>query len=365
MGRIYSHRGWVVAGIIVLFMALAAIIGLGGCAGGASESVTTTAAGSVTTYAPAGVSTTMAAASEEARDSSSGAPAYGTNGVIQDDPVVVLSSLQQASGQKIISDAQMELQVEAGQFQNAFAQALLIADRYGGYIVASNSQATGEEDSLKSGTVAIRIPSSTFDTALADAGKIGEVKNRQIQTQDVTEEYVDLQARITNSKSNVQAIQALMAKAKTVDEILQVQQVLTAAQQQLEQLLGRQRYLDEHTSYSTLTMTIYEAGAVVTPPSEWGITKALKDGLHNLVNAFNSIVRGLGVLIPVLVVLAIIALLAYRIWLWAARRRKVGEAARYQPQPQGWSGHPRPPQAGPAAAPEAPASADASTTPKE
>ena len=70
-----------------------------------------------------------------------------------------------------------------------------------------------------------------------------------------------------------------------MDEILQVQQVLAQAQQQLEELQGRLRYLDEHTSYSTITMAIYETGVVVTPPGEWGITKAFKDALHNLVGA--------------------------------------------------------------------------------
>ena len=234
------------------------------------------------------------------------------------------------------------MEVKSGGFHNAFAQALLIADRYGGYIVSSNSQAGGEDGALKSGTIAIRVPSSSFDNALADAAKIGETKNRQVQTQDVTEEYVDLQARIGNSKAHVQAILALLAKAKTVDEILQVQQVVTSAQQELEQLEGRQRYLDEHTSYSTLTMSIYEAGAIITPAGTWGITEAFKDGLHNLVNAFNAIVRGLGVLVPILVVLLIIGYVVFRVWRGTGQRRREREAARYQPYPQGSRGRPFP-----------------------
>lgn len=335
MGITRAHRVWVFIMAAFLVLALAAVVGVGGCASGGSESVTTTAAASMTTAAPM-----------EARDSAQGMPpanvssdgesAYGgeeTTGTIAG-----LTALQTTTGQKVISDAQVELEVKAGEFQNAFAQALLIADRYGGYIVSSSSQASGEEDSLKSGVIAIRVPSASFDRALADAANLGEIKNRQIQTQDVTGEYVDLQARITNSKAHVQAVLSLMAKAKTVDEILQVQQVLTAAQEQLEQLEGRARYLDEHTSFSTLTLSIYETGTVVTPPSEWGITQAMKDALHNLVAAFNAIVRGLGVLIPVLIVLAIIAYVAYRVWKSAARRRRERDAARYQSYPQGWAG---------------------------
>jgi hypothetical protein len=340
MGKIYTRKGWVIAAVVILVVALAAVVGIGGCASGAqnSESVTMT-----TVFAR--VSTT-AAASTAPRDSSTGAVTgegvFDSNNVGGGDVTAKLTALQLATGQKIISDAQVEIEVKNGEFQNAFAQALLIADRYGGYVVSSSSQASGEEGSLKSGTIAIRVPSASFDNALSDAAKIGELKNRQVQTQDVTEEYVDLQARITNSKAHVQAVLALLAKAKTVDEILQVQQVLTAAQQELEQLMGRQRFLDEHTSYSTVTMSIYESGAVVTPASTWGITEAFKDGLHNLVNAFNAIVRGLGVLVPVLIVLAIIGYVVYRIWRGADRRRRAREAARLQPYPQGWGGQPGP-----------------------
>ena len=219
-----------------------------------------------------------------------------------------------------------------------FDQALMLADRYGGYIVSSGAHASGEDGGMKSGTMAIRVPAASFSRALADAGKLGEVKVQQIQTQDVTEEYVDLEARIANSEAHVQALLALLAKAKTVDEVLQVQQVLTGAQQQLEELKGRLRYLDEHTSYSTLTLSIYEAGAVITASTEWGFTGALKDAVRNLVRAVNAIVRGLGVLVPVVVVLGIFAYVVYRIWLSVTRRRRERDAGRYQPYPQGGRG---------------------------
>ena len=353
MARIISHKVLLAATAVVLVLGLAALVGIGGCGGEATESVSTTYGASVsTTYA---ASATTVAGMAESRDSSVGAPssdgADKAGELGGGDLTAELTAMQQASGQKIIMDAQLEIEVESGKFQNAFAQALLIADRFGGYIVSSSSQASGEEGSIKSGTIAIRVPSTSFDNAVGDATKLGEVKNRQIQSQDVTGEYVDLQARITNSKAHVQALLALLGKAKTVDEILQVQQVLTYAQQELEQLQGRQRYLDEHTSFSTLTLSLYEVGTVVTPPSQWGITEAVKDGLHNLIDAFNAIVRGLGVLIPVLIVLGIIAYIVYRIWRGASRRQRERQAARYQPYPQGWKGEAGPavPQSGPAA----------------
>jgi len=358
MSGIGAHKGWIGAVAAVLILILAAVVGIGGCAAteGKNSEMTTTTAAAVTTTAAGAMGPWDS--SGEGDESAGMAPSTGTGG----DVAGTLTAMELASGQKIISDAQLEIQVESGKFQTAFDQALLIADRYGGYLVSSGSQASAEEGSMQSGTIAIRVPAISFSKALSDAAKLGEVKNRQIQTQDVTEEYVDLQARITNSQAHVQALLDLLARAKTVDEILQVQQVLTYAQQELEQLEGRLRYLDEHTSYSTLTMSIYEAGVAVTPPGEWGITKAFKDALHNFVGAVNAIMRGLGVLIPVLVVLAIIAYVVYRIWRSATRRNREREQARYQPYPQGWSG--RAPQTG-AEAQSVPAPQPAQPAPPE
>ena len=99
------------------------------------------------------------------------------------------------------------------------------------------------------------------------------------------------------------------------------------------------RYLQEHTSYSTITMNIYEAGTEPKPvlTSEWGVGEAFKDALHYLVRVFNGIVKALGVLIPILIVLGIIAYIVYRIVRAVSRRNKQREQMRYQPQPErGW-----------------------------
>ncbi len=333
MRTIRSHRRWSIAVAMLLVLGLAALVGVAGC-GAKNEGIgypndgdyPSTTAGAVTTIYR------QSESPPEGEDSSSGAGGGDVTGT--------LTAVEAVSGQKIIANAALEIEVESGKFQTVFDQARLLADRYGGYIVSSDSYASGEENSMKSGTVAIRIPAASFNQALSDAAKLGELKSQQIQTQDVTEEYVDLEARITNSEAHVDSLLALLAQAKTVAEILQVQQVLTYAQEELEQLKGRLRYLDEHTSYSTLTMSIHEVGVEVTSSSEWGTGAAFKKALHNFVDAVNAIIRGLGVLIPVLVVLAIIAYIVYRIWRGTARRNRERQQNRYQPYPQGWRGQP-------------------------
>jgi hypothetical protein len=356
------RKAGIVALAIVLVFALAAVIGTIGC-GGEFEGVTTTAPGSYSR--PAAVSTTAAPATTVWRGDESdgaGSPSYAPNYSASGDTGSTsqalggtLTALEVAAGQKVISDAQVEIEVEAGMFQNVFSQALLLADRYGGYLVSSNSYASGDDGTMKTGTVAIRVPSTSFAKALDDAGKLGSLKSQNLSSQDVTEEYVDLQARIKNSEAYVNSLEALLAKAKTVDEILQVQSVLTYAQQDLEQLKGRLRFLDEHTSYSTITMSIFEKGTEPVEASSWGVGGAFKDALHYLVRVFNGIVRGLGVLIPVLIVVAIVAYIIYRIVATVVRRNRRKQQMTYQQQPQGWHSMPAGPVQGQAAQTEMPA----------
>ena len=360
----------VLVGLVVL--GLAALVGTAGC--GDAEVTTTTAAGRASGATPttAAPMTTTTWADGDYGENEDSAPAYSTTWGPDQAVAGTLTAAAAAAGQKIISDAQVEIEVEAGKFQTAFDQALLLADRYGGYLVSSSSYASGEEDSMRSGTVAIRVPSTAFTQALSDAAKLGTLKNESLSTQDVTEEYVDLQARIKNAEAYVDSLVTLLGKAKNVDETLQVQSVLNYAQEELEALKGRMRYLDEHTSYSTITMSIYETGVEVVSAEEWGVVAALKGGLHNLVKAFNAIIRGLGVLVPVLVVLAIIAYIVYLIWRAVARRNRERQQARYQSYPQGWVGQAAPgqqpgPGYAPGAAPQAapPAASQTGATPAE
>lgn len=347
------HRGWIVAAAIALLLGLAGLAGVAGCGDSGSEGVSYDSNGS-------SVPTTTAAVwRDETSGEASQAPGVGMDQAMSG----TLAALAAGTDQKVITTAQLDIEVESGKFQTVFDQALLLADRYGGYVVSSNSQASGEEDSMQSGTVTLRIPVTGFSTAMGEARKLGEIKNQYITTEDVTEEYVDLEARITNSEANVRQLLGLLAKAETVDEILQVQAVLTSAQAELEQLKGRQRYLDEHTSYSTLTMNIYETGVETTPQGEWGFVAALKDALHNFIDAINRIVRGLGWLIPTLVIIAVIAFIAYLIVRRIVRRNRERAQERYQGyQQHGWPG---PGMGNPGMAPGAPAGGGATGQTKD
>jgi hypothetical protein len=305
-------------GLIVCAVAL--VLGLAGLAGASGCGEKDQAETTMTTAWFSGEATSGVAGA--ASDGSvSFAPAANARDQAQTSAGASLATLEAGAGQKIMKEAVLDLEVGKGKFQDQFDKAQQLASLYGGYVLSSNSSASGEEDIIESGTVAIRVPAASFDKMMVEARKLGDVKYENTQTQDVTEEYTDLKARITNQQAYVNSVLALLGKAKTIEEILQVQQTLTYAQQELEQLKGRMQYLEGHTSFSTLTMNIREIGAEVTTQSEWGFTQALKDAVHNVVRAFSAVVRGLGWLIPIVIILGVVAGIAYLI-VRSVRRRK-------------------------------------------
>ena len=335
MRALRSRARYVAAISIAVILGVAALAALAGC-GSAQRTSTTSAA-----YDSMGFTATTAAASATTvgQDGSNGGEQLAPGSSAQPN----VSTLMGESGQKIIGDAVLDIEVASGGFQTAFTNAALLSDRYGGYMVASQSSASGEDGKTDAGTVAVRVPVASFSAAIADAGKLGTLKNQQVTTQDVTEEYVDLQARIINSQAKLDTFRKLFDKATTINDIVNVQQVLTAAQDELEKLKGRQRFLEEHTSFSTLTINIREAGVettVTTSEPSWGVGKAFGDAAHNFVKAMNAIVRALGIVVPVLVVLAIIAYLVYLGWRRNARKkgRVIG------PPPAGPEGTANPPE---------------------
>ena len=321
---------WAPAVAVVLAVILVApAVVASGCGSSAKQDspVTTIAPGVDGRQVGAATATTAAAASMapvsgEAAPSSAGSAATPSD-QIGVEPIANLTLAQANLDRKVVQNATLQIEVKRDTFQRQFDAALALADTYGGYVVSSTSQAQADEAVVRSGTITLRVPSASFDQALKAASALGVVKARQIDSQDVTQEYVDLKAQLTNTQAEALAMQNLLAQAKTVDDILRVRSVLTGLQQEIEQLKGRIQYLDEHTSYSTLTLNMYEAGTVVatTTSGNWGFAQALSDALHNFVNSINSLIAWLGGALPGLALLALVSWAGYRVVRSTLRKR--------------------------------------------
>jgi hypothetical protein len=147
--------------------------------------------------------------------------------------------------------------------------------------------------------------------------KLGKVQTEHISGNDVSAQYVDLQARLANEEAQRNAMIALLSKAQTVNDIIAVQNQLGQITGQIEQLKGQIQYIDHNVAFSTITVQMTEAGVPVAAATSdsWGFASALSDAAHNFVATVNYLITGLGALGPILILLG----LGFLLWRRAGR----------------------------------------------
>jgi len=177
-----------------------------------------------------------------------------------------------------------------------------LAVRLDGYVVSSGI--SGEEAKMR-GQISIRVPDEKFEQALGELrGLALRVKSESTSSQDVTQEYTDLQARLNNAEATEKQYLALLEKATDVQDILSIYDSLSRVRQDIEQIKGRMQYLERTSSMSLISVQL-EPQATTAPlvHAGWSALEALK-----------SAVRGLVRTGQILVILAIWLIIFIPIW---------------------------------------------------
>lgn len=221
---------------------------------------------------------------------------------------------------KIIRQADLQIRVGEGEFDAAWARMRVIAADAGGYL---SNASLGISESLDGeryayGTVTLRVPVERFDTVLDRLEGVGDRISLSVNSTDVSEEYFDLEARLRHWKSTEEFYLRLMDEAITVSELVQVQSQLQQTQLEIERIEGRQRYLDDRTSFSTITVGITEAPDDLPPPDDdepGRFAKIWSDAVDVMIEGFGFILVAAAGLLP----FAALAALALLIW-WMVRR---------------------------------------------
>jgi hypothetical protein len=211
-------------------------------------------------------------------------------------------------GPQVIRQAQLTVSVTSGSFDTKLADVRALVEREQGFIAGTDAQSSSQtDDRIRSGVVTFMVPADKFDATIDELTKLGKVQNEHLTGQDVSAQYVDLQARLANEEAQRQAMLALLGRAQSVADIIAIQTQLGQITQQIEQLKGQIQYIDHNTAYSTVTVDLIEAGAPVSAQSSdsWGFATALSDAAHNFVTTINYIVSGLGAIGPVVILLGL------------------------------------------------------------
>ena len=241
---------------------------------------------------------------------------------------------------KLIRQADISL-VDLEDAAEAMRKVEAIAEGVGGFI--GGSDFTKRSDGGHDAKITLRVPSDRFDEVVRGIGEVGKIGRITEKVDDVTEEYVDLDARIRNSEREERELLKLYDRQGSLADVITIEQKLSQVRELIEQLKGRMHVLQNQISLSTIRVVFLERGAVVPPAEdEFSVTYHLRLAWRNLVLLLRGILTGL----IYIVVVGWVFWVPLGILLWANARQK-----RRKP--------PRKPRATHGAPPHPPGSGDA------
>lgn len=224
--------------------------------------------------------------------------------------------------QHVISTADVTLQADHP--DSAAEKVAQVAQELGGS-VESLSTYRAEGGSPAGASLTVRVPPAKLDAAIERFAAIGEVVSQTRSAQDVTTEYVDLEARIKALKTSVKRLNDLMAGAATTSELIEAEGALTLRQQELDGLRAQFKALDGQVTEATIWVTITPSSVLPGggPGSFW---EGLIAGSNSLAAAGAGALVVLGIALPWLAIAAIVA--AATVAIVRARRSRRARAAR-------------------------------------
>lgn len=242
-------------------------------------------------------------------------------------------SLQQADAsqaqpvpaeRKIIRDATLTLEVDEP--VKAAERVTSIADSRGGFVVTSESRHVSggrKGKTYEVFTVQMRVPAAQFDAALKDIrATAGEVTSEKVSGKDVTEEYIDLEARLRTQRALEAQLLDIMKTAREVSDAISVQRELTNVRTEIERVEGRRRFLENQSSLSTINVTLQPpAPLVATTGFFHSVAEALGDGVDIAANITLFLIRALLALLPVFLFIVLPAYFVLRYLLRRLSRR--------------------------------------------
>ena len=204
-----------------------------------------------------------------------------------------------AEERMIVRNGDMSLVVEdVTRARDEIAQ---LAVRLGGWVVSS--RISGEEEELR-GWISVRVPDETFDQAFAELrGLAVRVTSESTSTEDITEEYIDLQSRLKNAEATESQYLALLEKAEDVEDILRIYEALSWIRYEIEQIKGRIQYLERISAMSLISIELrpaVTAGPLVRPGwSAWEVSKSAVRGLVIFGQGLGTVAIGAAIFSPI------------------------------------------------------------------
>lgn len=261
----------------VLFILL--VLTIAGCA-----SASPINKGSSTTHGPAPAMPPIAATTAPAAALGAQAPAVTNDGVANEVPAA-------SSERMIVYNVQLSMEVQ--DTEKAVNDISAIAAKYNGYVAGTNISRDSKD--LMRGTITIRVPAQSLDAAQKEIQAAGlKVLSQSKNSNDVTDQYIDLNARLTNLQATENELRQLLdttrEKTGKAEDILAIYNRLTEIRGQIEQIKGQMNVLDKTSTYATLTIQLTPHEEIqVVEPGGWLPNQTAREALRSLVQAMQTL----------------------------------------------------------------------------
>jgi Domain of unknown function (DUF4349) len=207
-------------------------------------------------------------------------------------------------GPTVIKTADIRVSLDEDEIRAAVDDAIAIAAKSGGFVISTS--VSGEESDRAS--LVVRVPADRFEIALGDLSALGEVDHKTVTGQDVSQEFVDLEARLRNASAQEAVLLRLMDEAANVTDTIRVQSALQNVQLEVERLRGRLRYLEDQAAMSTIAISFVDAGAPA-PKEQGPFERAWETAVETFVAVVSGVIVGAGFVVPIAILLGIVVVI--------------------------------------------------------
>jgi hypothetical protein len=240
------------------------------------------------------------------------------------------ASAAEAADRKIIRNANLTIEVKStSDMQHKVTS---IAESHGGFVVTSEAKQREDADPGKRTLdikLVVRVPSERFGSALDQIrGLANTLREENVTGQDVTEEFIDLEARIRTQRALELQFLEIMKQARKVEDALEVQRQIADVRTDIEKLEGRKRFLENRASLSTIVVTLEGPRQIVVNTTTFG--RSLRESVAEGVDLGSAIllflVRFVIIMVPVTVFVLLPLGLLFRYFVRRAKRIHLAEA---------------------------------------
>jgi Domain of unknown function (DUF4349) len=191
--------------------------------------------------------------------------------------------------------------IEVDSLNPSMAELRRIVQRVGGFVADASIQSGRNQ--IRSATLQVKIPSNRFDDLTAGLEPLGRLQFVNVGAQDVSEEFVDLTARVANAERlEDRLVELLRTRTGKLQDVLTVERELARIREEIERMEGRLRFLKTSAQLSTLSISLFEPPPLVaTHPGRSPIAEAFKAAWRNFVGILAGAIASLGFVVPILV----------------------------------------------------------------